>query len=475
MGLVLNNNVSALTAQHNLLATNNNMTRSLERLSSGLKINRGADGPAALVISEKQRAQIVGLQQAIENSEKAITLVQTAEGALNEINSLLGKIRRLALDSANSGVNDADSLAANQAEINNALQTITDIANRTQFGQKRLLDGSAGIRVNAAPNGVSVSASTNSGAISGTYNLVINTAAVRANVSGAVTAFTGTQSATITINGIDINLNASNAGTVVDMANTINQYTGQTGVVASIDNSNGNLVLASTVYGTQGNFTVASSGPNAGNISALNGTTTNGADIDINLTDPNGNTITVTGQGNTANALGLVITVHGVDPNNPFQTLDDDAEGDILIENNSLTFQIGANANQTAVISLGDVRASALGQGVAGSQFSNLAMIDVTTQQGAQDAIRVIDKAISDISNLRGQLGAFQANTLAANVNNLRFTLENTVTAESVIRDTDYASEIANFTKLQTQMQAGAAMLANANQLTALIASLLRG
>ena len=136
MALTIANNVSSLTAQHNLGRASKGVARSVERLSSGVKVNRGADGPAALVISEKQRAQIAGLQAAIENSEKAVSLVQTAEGALSEINSLLVKVRSLAIDSANSGVNDADALAANQAEIDNALDTINRIANNTQFGNK---------------------------------------------------------------------------------------------------------------------------------------------------------------------------------------------------------------------------------------------------------------------------------------------------------------------------------------------------
>ena len=112
MSLTLANNVGALSAQHNLNRSSNALNRSLERLSSGLKVNRGADGPASLVISEQQRAQISGLRQAIENAEKATSMVQTAEGALTEINSLLVKIRGLALDSANAGVNDDDALAA---------------------------------------------------------------------------------------------------------------------------------------------------------------------------------------------------------------------------------------------------------------------------------------------------------------------------------------------------------------------------
>src|SRR5437879_10848659 len=106
MSLAINNNVSSLTAQNNLTHTSSMLSKSLERLSSGLKINRGADGPAALVISEQQRAQIAGLQTAIDNSAKAVSMVQTAEGALNEVNNLLIKIRSLALDSANTDVND---------------------------------------------------------------------------------------------------------------------------------------------------------------------------------------------------------------------------------------------------------------------------------------------------------------------------------------------------------------------------------
>ena len=114
MTLAIANNVSSLTAQNALHRSTAGLSRSLERLSSGLRVNRGADDPAALVISEKQRAQIAGLEQAIENSEKAVAVVQTAEGALSEINSLLIKIRSLALDSSNTGVNSEDALDAEQ-------------------------------------------------------------------------------------------------------------------------------------------------------------------------------------------------------------------------------------------------------------------------------------------------------------------------------------------------------------------------
>src|SRR6266481_1328517 len=145
MALSITNNVSSLVAQDNLSRTSSQLATSLQRLSSGLKINSGADGPAALVISEQQAAQIAGLQNAIDNTSKAIDLVKTAEGALSTINNLLTKIRSLALDSANSGVNDTNALAANQAEVTNALDTINRIAQNTQFGTKKVLDGSAGL------------------------------------------------------------------------------------------------------------------------------------------------------------------------------------------------------------------------------------------------------------------------------------------------------------------------------------------
>jgi flagellin len=150
----------------------------------------------------------------------------------------------------------------------------------------------------------------------------------------------------------------------------------------------------------------------------------------------------------------------------------------INVTDNSLVFQIGANANETAKISFDNVQSSSLAVGVSGLTNANttdLSKIDVTSQNGAQDAIKVVDSAISQISDLRGRIGAFQSNTLQANADNLSTTLSNTTAAESVIRDTDFASEIANFTRLQTQQQAGATVLGNANQTTQLVAQLLRG
>ncbi len=141
MSLRINHNLAALDAHRNLTMTNHAMGKSMERLSSGYRINRGADDPAGLVISEQFRAQIAGLNRAISNSEGSISMIQTAEGALTEINSLLVSMRELAIHAANEGFNDADQLAADQAEIDNAIATIDRIAANTQFGTKKLIDG----------------------------------------------------------------------------------------------------------------------------------------------------------------------------------------------------------------------------------------------------------------------------------------------------------------------------------------------
>lgn len=609
MALGLVNNVAALNAQSNLTRTNNALSKSLERLSSGLKVNRGADGPAALVISEKQRAQIAGLQTAIDNTNKAVSLVQTGEGALNEINTLLTKVRGLALDSANSAVQDADSLAANQAEITNALNTITQIAKTTQFGSRKLLDGSATVQASTSTADVSVGVVNGANVTAGSYDFTITGIATRANTESTVdfeslstvdadstaatpfasvtpgTSNTGsdtfttsgdytggvdktftvevvddgngggggaintdalrlkiTDSATgvstlvdvpdsydstngdvvtnsalqgvelnftnadsfvtgdkftidvqgsghLTLNGIDIALNKGNASTLQDTVNTINQYTHLTGVKASSDVGGTLLQLVSTTSGTGGQFSAQADDlalsklgldPAFFTAADTTVTTTNGDDASGQIWDVNTFAwVDMEAHGNELSGAGLTLTLADDPAGNLGESIGqpngNDLTGTIDVVDNGLVFQIGANAGQTASLRFGDMKANALGKGVTGNTFGSLADINITTASGAQDSIAIVDKAIAQVSGLRGDLGAFQANTLETNANNLRATLENTISAESVIRDTDFAAEIATFTKNQTLLQAGATVLGNANQIPQLIASLLRG
>lgn len=473
MSLVLANNVSSLTAQNNLNKASGAFGRSLERLSSGLKINRGADGPAALVISEKQRAQIAGLRQAIDNSEKAVSLVQTAEGALNEINNLLVKVRSLAIDSANTGVNDDDALAANQSEISNAIDTINRIANNTQFGQKKLLDGSAGRQGTVTDSDVTF-LTASSDTVAGTYAVAVTTVAERATAT-AGTAQTGNLAADeiLTVNGVTITLSAGLSRAQVQ--SRINEFTGQTGVTAEDDPAAANQTrLRTATFGSSASLSVISNKAAAATSTGFGTTQVNDTGVDIAGTiggvagSGSGNVLTAT--SGAANGVSLQLAEDTSDKVNTVTG----AQGNVTVTNNQLTFQIGANKDQTVNISIDAVNPTSIGLGVANNQFSSLNNIDVTSQGKAQDAIGVIDDAIDDITNLRGTLGAFQTNTLESTAANLQTTLENTVAAESVIRDTDFAEEIANFTKQQVLVQAGTSVLSNANQAPQLVLSLLR-
>lgn len=472
MSLAVNNNIGSLIAQNSLSRTSMNLSKSLERLSTGLKINRGADGPAALVISEQQRAQIAGLQTALDNTSKAISMVQTTEGALNVINSLLVKVRSLALDSANSGVNDANALAANQAEVSNALATIDRIAVNTQFGTKKVLDGSAGLTGTSDDADITfLKAASNSP--TGTFAVNITTAAQRANTT-AGTAQTGNLAAdeTLTVNGVAINLTAGQ--TQAQVISTINQFTGQTGVVAEVGTGGATRLYTST-FGSAAKITVQSNVAAAATSSGFGTSAVSASGVDIAGTI---GTFAATGNGNVltgttgAGAQGISISAK-LDAGSTTTTVTG-AQGNITIVDRSLVFQIGANANQTVKVAVDNVGTATLGLNVSGVQFANLSAIDVRSQSGSQDAIKVIDQAINDITNLRGRLGAVQQQTLESSSDNLRTMLENTTSAESVIRDTDFAVETSNFTKQQVLMQVGTTVLSNSNQTSQLVMGLLR-
>lgn len=471
MSLTIANNSLSQTAQNNLQRATSGFKQSLERLSSGLKINRGADGPAALVISEKQRAQIAGLKTAIDNSEKASALVQTAEGALNEINSLLVKIRSLALDSANEGVNDSDALAANQAEIDNALDTIDRIANNTQFGIKKLLNGEAGKTGTPTDSDISFLNAT-SDTQAGSYTVTVTTAAERATVeAGVAQSAVLAADETLVVNNISIDLfQGMNQAQVIDR---INDFTAQTGVMADAGGAGGETRLYSEAFGASSSISVSSNTAAAATSSGLGTGTLTDVGVDV-VADIGGNSYTgqgnvVTSQGGSAKGLSIAI---GEDPADATTSVTG-AQGSVSVADNSLSFQIGPNANQTAQISIGKAESGSLGIGEAGNQFANLGEIKVLSAAQSNDALAIIDAAIDDVTTLRGDLGAFQANTLEATANNLRATLENTINAESVIRDTDFASEISEFTRGQVLQQAGASVLSSANQVPQLVLSLL--
>jgi flagellin len=467
MALTITNNVASLNAQNSLTRTNNMLSSSLEKLSTGLKVNRGADGPAALVISETQRAQIAGLRTAIDNTNKAVSLVQTGEGALDEMNKLLNKVRSLAVDSANSGVNDANAQAANQAEISNILSTIDRIATNTKFGTKSLFDGSAGVSGTTTDTDVTF-LKGGVDTVAGSYAVVVNTVGEKANVEASTVQTTLANDENLNINGVAIKLTAgmSKQQTI----DRINEFSNQTGVIADANGTGGATRLVSANYGTAATITAISDRAAAVTSSGIGVTALTDTGVDIAGTI--GGTA-ATGKGNVLTATsgaakGVSVSLAAASATSASTVTG--AQGNVNVQNNSLTFQVGANSGETVKVSFDKLSTSSLGVG-GSNLFANLSQI--TTANGGE-ALKAIDKAISDVTELRGRLGAFQSNTLESTANNLRNTLENTVSAESVIRDTDFASEIANFTKFQTQIQAGSTVLGNANQLTQLVAGLLR-
>ena len=190
MSLQINTNVSALNALDNLTNVSNNVASSIEKLSSGLRINRASDDPAGLIISEGLRAQIDGLNQAVSNSQDATNLIKTSEGALTEVNTLLRNIRQLAVHAANTGVNDQTAVQADQSQISSSIASIERIAEQTQFGTKHLLDGSSGIASNVVDTkdiaGINIGGTFNNLATqTGTVNILVSSVASRAQVSSA--------------------------------------------------------------------------------------------------------------------------------------------------------------------------------------------------------------------------------------------------------------------------------------------------
>jgi flagellin len=485
MSLRINTNMSALNALRNVERASDGFGRSIEKLASGLRINRSADDPAGLIRSEDLRAQIAGLEQAIANSQDATNLVKTAEGALEEVHNLLRSMRQLAVASGNTGTNDQTALQANQNQIRSAIESINRIAAQTQFGTKKLLDGTAGVsavvtdftRVGGLFFGGSVFGSVGGAASqdyaigTGTITIDVTQAATRAVVTTdrvytAPTAIIQT-SASVVINGVNFTVQAGTTS-LQSFVDQINSQSSVTGVVAEIFQNAANdfrVRLRTQEYGANFSVTVNDA---QGILIAGGGTssaTGQNARATVSITNIDGNTVTVLFTGGVSRGdSGLRLT---------------DARGNVLLLTEAgndvaidaaavgrttagqLQFQIGANAGQVARFSINNMRADQLGTGVVAGR--SLRDIDVTKTGGAEEALRIIDAAIQQVSKLRGDMGAFQKNVLESNMRSLAVAKENLTATESAIRDTNFAEEISRFTRFQILQQAGMSVLGQAN------------
>ena len=484
MSLRINTNMSALNALRNVERASDGFGRSIEKLASGLRINRGADDPAGLIRSEDLRAQIVGLEQAIANSQDAANLVKTAEGALDEMHNLLRSMRQLAVASGNTGTNDLTALQANQNQIASAIDSINRISAQTQFGTKKLLDGTAGTtavvtdftRVGGLFFGGSVYGSV-AGAASqdyaigtGTITIDVTSAASRAGVQGDRNYTNATDiiatSASVVINGVNFTTQAGTT-TLQSFVDQINSQTSVTGVVAEIVDNSGNLNvrLRAAEYGANFSVTVNDQQAILFNTATTQTNTGNDATATVTVRNIDGGEVTVLFTGGKASGdSGLRLTDAKGNVLLLTEAGNDTTNGDGAIGRTSagqLEFQIGANAGQLARFSINNMRADKLGTGaVAGKSLRD---IDVTKTGGAEEALKIIDAAIQQVSKLRGDMGAFQKNVLESNMRSLSVAKENLTATESAIRDTNFAEEISRFTKFQILQQAGMSVLGQAN------------
>jgi len=418
--MIINHNMMALNANRNANINSEKASKAMEKLSSGLRINSAADDAAGLAISEKMRGQINGLNQASSNAQDGISLAQTAEGALNETQDILQRMRELSVQSAND-TSTNDDRTAMQSEMTQLESEIDRIGNTTQFNTKNLLDGSMGKAVAANVANVCTSSVIKTGA--GAASVVAT-----ASKLGSLTDANGNGLGIATGDKITVSYVKNGTTTVT----SLNVQAGTT-TVANI----GALINGGTLTANGTTSTLVDTAATAGTAGAVEGLT-------ISVTDANGNV-----RSSASNLLSSFTETTSAE--------DKRADG-------SATLQIGANTNQNLSVDINDMRAGALG--VSGLQIS--------TQSQANVAIKVIDAATKKVSAERAKLGAIQ-NRLEHTINNLGASSENLTSAESRIRDVDMAAEMSEYSKDNVLSQAAQSMLAQANQAPQQVLQLLRG
>ena len=558
--MIINHNLNAMNAFRQLGMNNANAAKSTEKLSSGLRINRAGDDAAGLAISEKMRGQIRGLDQASRNSQDAISLIQTAEGALNETHSILQRMRELAVQSSND-TNNSNDRNQIQKEINQLTSEINRIGNTTEFNTMKLLNGDRSATNSSTFKGVN----TQSIDVKTALGLTVANGApvLSTDISIAGSAdFDWTKSSGGTTAQITISKNASgnlsvvisgtagatSSGKSLDVNDVLNvaDFSGETltynahGVSFSIKKSDleaatvgANLVLdvnaaagmsgstgvtnLSGSYSTKSGFTTNSGGAvltsgklnidgskidqEARKIEVSFDAATSG--ITVKILDDAGNAISndviklsgydsgskikYDNHGVSFEISGFKMALSGSTGFTFSQSLQV-ADKNTTAKDSSLTFQVGANENQSMSLSIEDMRAVALGISSAGDKagFGKTANVnngtnndsveralDVTTASGAANAVTVIQAAIDKVSDERSKLGAVQ-NRLEHTINNLNTASENLTSSESRIRDTDMAKTVMENTKNGILAQAAQAMLAQANQQPQQVLQLLR-
>ncbi len=490
----INTNVNSLIAQRILTSNNNALTRSLERLSTGLAINRGSDNPAGLIASETLRSEKNALAAAIGNAERADQIVNVAEGGLQEINTLLLELQSLVGASASEAGLSAEEKEANQQQVDAILQTIDRIASTTSFQGVKLLNGAFDFTVSGQSG--EVAAFKVNGAKLGSTNTTVEAIVTQsAQYAGLFLSFGagsldfGGSSAnrfTFEVAGKLGSREFSFAsGTTLDsIAQSINTFKSVTGISAVA--SGDGIVLKSTAFGSSQfiSVDVVDDGGQSGNIAQLasgnnNEAATNGAVAFSSVTNAirdEGQDIGVIVNGVTARGNGKTASVNTDTLDLSFELTDDGAQAlgslDLFtITGGGAKFNLGpsVDASNEVRLGIGNVAARKLGSAEDADgvrQFlddlgsgKDLNLIDGDLEL----AQTVVNNAIKDVAGMRGRLGSFQKNVVGSTINALNVAFENVSAAESSIRDTDFAQETATLTRQQILVNAATSVLQISN------------
>ncbi len=504
----INTNVSSLLAQRILGQNNKNLTQSLERLSTGLAINRGGDNPAGLIASENLRSELASIDAAIGNAERADQVVNIAEGGLQEINTLLLEVQSLVTETANNAGLSKEEKDANQLQVDSIIQTIDRIANVTNFQGTKLLNGSFDFNItsqNTAVSDFEINAAKLEFGDTRTVQVLVTGSAQHAGLylsagSTSINLSAGSNRLTLEIAGVDGSREFSFASgtTLADAATQLNTFKSVTGVSARA--SGNGIILKSTDFGssqfvsvkvtsdggindassgagsTAGIYTLSSVNENAivssgstAFVSATNAIRDTGQDVSAII-----NAVDATSNGTTARIntefldLSIDLTTTGAQTLSSFNafTITGGGAKFILGPDVDISNQVSIGIGNVASRNLGSKSAGFLDDLASGAS-NNLVNGNLETGQ------KIIDTAINQVSSLRGRLGAFQKNIVGATIRALGVAFENTSAAESSIRDTDFASETAKLTRSQILVNAASNTLAIANAQPQSVLSLL--
>jgi len=475
----INTNVPALVSQRHLRRSQHELELSLERLSSGLQINRGADDPAGLIISENLRAQISSVGQAVDNSQRAINIIATTEGALNEVAALLVDIEALIVEAANTGALSKEEIAANQLQIDNAVRSITRIANTTSFAGLQLINGSldyvtSGLATSAVLD-LQINAAKFGTRTSIPISVNVTQSAQQAELQFRNSAITG-GSVTLEIRGKDgiatITFGSGTGGqSLVDAINEVSDATGVQAMLISATNPNSGVALRSVEYGDDAFVSVEVLSQGGGSFAT---TDTSGNAVRKDAGQDIGGTMN--GVNAVGDGLALSVNTSTLDVKVALDAAFGLGSTSFTITEGGALFQLGpeVNSNQQENVGVKSVAASRLGNRIVGflTDIATGGAATITADK-TREAALIVGEAITQVAQLRGRLGAFERNTLQTNINQLTITLENLTSAESAIRDTDFAAETAKLTRNQILQNAGTSVLAIANQMPQSVLALL--